>query len=215
LTELLAGTATLQEPLQPNLNTLSTNIGAGITFALSSGSSLHDGNGTLQNLPWRNPTNDNGYFLSASTSSPTITMTFDDSSCDNSNCIAEFSLYWGSLDSWNTITFTPTSGSPISLNGAQLATTFGWTIGQNDTASYVLNFEVPTNDALWTTVTLSSTYPAFEFDNIAWESVLGTSNGAPVPLPSGTTPEPGSILLLATASVAVAERLKRKLNSLS
>ncbi len=196
------------------LNNLSTTVGAGVTFAFSGTSSLRIGNGTTNNLPWLNPTNNNGYYLAASSNSPTITMTFDDSSCDNSNCIAQFSLYWGSVDSWNTITFTPTSGSPISLTGAQLATTFGWTLGQNDTASYVLNFEVPTNDPLWTTVTLSSSYPAFEFDNIAWESVLGTTNG-PVPIPSGTTPEPGGILLLATASAAVAERLRRTLRSRS
>ncbi len=196
------------------LNTLSTNIGAGVTFALSGTSSLRLGNGTTNNLPWLNPTNDNGYYLAASSNSPTITMTFDDSSCDNSNCIAQFSLYWGSLDSWNTITFTPTSGSPISLTGAQLATTFGWTLGQNDTTSYVLNFEVPTNDALWTAVTLSSSYPAFEFDNIAWESVLGTTNG-PVSIPSGTTPEPGGILLLATGIMTVAGRLSGAVHSRS
>ena len=194
------------------LNNLSTSIGAGVTFALSGTSSLRLGNGTTNNLPWLNPTNDNGYYLAASSNSPTITMTFDDSGCDNSNCIAQFSLYWGSVDSWNTITFTPTSGSPISLTGAQLATTFGWTLGQNDTASYVLNFEVPTGDALWYEVTLSSSYPAFEFDNLGWESVLGTTNG-PVSIPSGTTPEPGGILLLATASAAVAERLRRTVRS--
>ena len=180
------------------LNNLSSSIGAGVTFALSGSSSLRLYNGTTYNLPWLNPTNDNGYYLAASSNSPTITLTFDDSSCDNSNCIAQFSLYWGSVDSWNTITFTPTSGSPISLTGAQLATTFGWTLGQNDMASYVLNFLVPTGDPLWTTITLSSSYPAFEFDNIAWESALGTTNG-PVSIPSGTTPEPGGILLLASA----------------
>ncbi|MFZ1133770.1 MAG: hypothetical protein WAN69_02410 [Candidatus Korobacteraceae bacterium] len=196
------------------LNNLSTSIGAGVTFALSGTSSLRLGNGTTNNLPWLNPTNDNGYYLAASSNSPTITMTFDDSGCDNSNCIAQFSLYWGSVDSWNTITFTPTSGSPISLTGAQLATTFGWTLGQNDTASYVLNFEVPTGDALWYEVTLSSSYPAFEFDNLGWESVLGTTNG-PVSIPSGTTPEPSGMLLLATASAAVAERLRRTLRSRS
>jgi hypothetical protein len=198
------------------LNNLSTSIGAGVTFALSGTSSLRIGNGTTNNLPWRNPTNDNGYYLAASSCSPnctpTITLTFDDSTCSNSNCIAQFSLYWGSLDSWNTITFTPTSGSAISLSGSQIATALNLpTPGQNDTASYVLNFEVPTNDALWTTVTLSSSYPAFEFDNIAWESVIGTTNGAPVPIPSGTTPEPAGLLLFATGIASVAGRVRRKI----
>ena len=206
------------------LNNLSTNIGAGVTFAFAGESAIRIGNGTLNNLPWLNPTNDNGSYLAASSNTSTITMTFgmDDGTGTNTctGCISQFSLYWGSLDGFNNISFTPWGGSAITLNGVQIAAALGLGTrlpvpGQYDPYSYVLNFEVPTNDTLWSTITISSSYPAFEFDNIAWEAVVGNSNGAPIPLPSGTTPEPAGLLLLATGIVGAAGRVNRTLRSRS
>jgi hypothetical protein len=204
------------------LNNLSTSIGAGVTFAMSGVSALRSGNGTLSNLPWLNPTNDNGYYLAASTSTSTITMTFgvDDGTGTNTctGCISQFSLYWGSLDGFNKISFTPWGGNAITLNGVQIAAALGLGArlsvpGQYDPYSYVLNFEVPTSDTLWSAVTISSSYPAFEFDNIAWETVIGNSNGAPIPIPSGTTPEPSGLLLFTTAMVSVVRIMFRLPNS--
>jgi hypothetical protein len=173
------------------------------------------------------PTNDAAYYLSASTGA-TITMTFGtlDSSYNCTKCISEFSLYWGSVDSWNTIQFMPACGrsscTPITVTGSDIASLVGTTlqIDPPNTASYVLDFYVPTspNSPLWQSITITSTSPAFEFDNIQWGTVssgncslggtCGLTSGAPV-----ATPEPSCLLLLCTGVVGVADAVRRRLRA--
>lgn len=202
---------------QQYLNNLSTSSGAGITFALSANSNLQEGSVVDS---WRAPTADNGYYLETSGNSPTSTesvmMTFgsDDGNGGCTGCLNQFALYWGSLDSWNTITFTPWSGSAISLTGMQIASGLELgTLGQNDTASFVLDFQVA-DGHYWKSVTLSSTYAAFEFDNIAWDPVncnpcaptasSFSENAAPA-----AVPEPSSLILLCTSILGAAEWRRR------
>jgi hypothetical protein len=84
----------------------------------------------------------------------------------------EFGLYWGSVDSYNSISFnfngpgtTGTDVSPLIANGAQTTLT---------SAGYILFTDL----APFTTVTISSSTPAFEIADL---QTNGTSSTPPVP----------------------------------
>src|SRR5215472_5170383 len=64
---------------------------------------------------YRNPTTDYGYFLSTADSTNTngIKITFP------SGGVKGFSMYWGSVDPWNTVTLTDGNGSHT-ISGTQL-----------------------------------------------------------------------------------------------
>jgi hypothetical protein len=203
------------------LNWLATQVSAPISFTLTGNSSLYQTDPTLPpNTNYRAPTNDYGYFLSTNSSNGTSSITINfvtTSACRPSCYAAQFSLYWGSLDAWNSISFQPASGNAITLTGTDLLPILpaGTVLNTNppNTTSYVLDFSVPLNHYNWTSVTLTSSAPAFEFDNIAWQTSSAscngwscTSGGAPV-----STPEPSALGLLGSGAVIIVTLIRRRL----
>ena len=189
---------------QAFLNTLSA--GTGVSIDLSRTSSLHIG---FVGAQYRNPTSDNGYYLSTadSTNTPGIVIDFN-------HPIKDFAMYWGSVDTWNTVTLTDTNNTRHTFSGSQLPNYNSWDPNGNNTTSILVHFSVPSGGKPWTQVAFTSCdtsgvcKPAFEFDNLEWVAApigccsLTPGSSAPVPEPSG-------LPLLGTAIVCAAGWLRR------
>jgi hypothetical protein len=94
-------------------------------------------------------------------------------------------LYLGSGDQYNTLTFTDTMGN-TGVYGAGGTAIPTFTQVSNNPDAYVSFFDSGNN---WVSATWTSSSPAFEFDNVTAGVVA--------------TPEPASMLLLATGLLAV------------
>jgi hypothetical protein len=108
-------------------------------------------------------------------------------------------MYWGSVDSWNTVTFTNTSTSPVTT----------YTVSGSDLQ----------NTAYFPCATTSkpTCAPSFEFDNIEWVTcgscsapISGVATGFSAAAP---TPEPSSLLLLGSGVWGTAGWLRRRQRS--
>lgn len=184
-------------------------------------------NGSLVNTSsansWRRPGNstqtDLGWYLTTISTSNPITIQFgtvggnSTSGYTCSHCISEFSLYWGSVDSWNTTTFKDVAGNSVSFTGSQVvqANSTPPGLGQNDTASFDYDFQlqysgVGAHPYLWQSVSFSSSSAAFEFDNIDWVTATGTT-AAPLTVP---TPEPSSLAMLVIGLCGIATAVRRR-----
>jgi hypothetical protein len=211
------------------LNTAS-NFGSsyiGWTFNVSGNADIHNNDGTALHpwRPWRNPTGDHGWFLSSPDTS-SITMTFP-----SGYSIKNFSFEWGSVDPWNTVTFTRTDHTTTTFYGCDLALpgflkspfSFAYPSGV-DMNSILVNFQVPDGTAAWTAIKFSnsatgggscagSSFPtsSFEFDNLEWKQNATAMLGGPAaPV---ATPEPSSVLLLGTGIAGFAGMVRRKLRT--
>ena len=109
--------------------------------------------------------------------------------------VADFnkvSLYWGSIDYYNTISFLSGNTVLASFNGSQL-------IGgsPNGAESHTVTFNLtPTERAQVTRISFSSTVDAFEFDNLA----IGV----------GSVPEPATWATLMVGFGAIGGALRRR-----
>lgn len=121
-------------------------------YTLTGTAGIVSGNSNGQ---YASPTGDSTPYLSTGTGAVTIDFA--------SQPIDYFGLYWGSVDAYNSIVFTNTLGQTSTYSGSSLAA-LGVLVNGNDSA-YV-NFYAA-GDQNWTSVTLSSTENAFEFDNVS------------------------------------------------
>ena len=185
--------------------------GYGMSIQLSNASSLYTGFVAGQH---RNPSGDNGYYISTanSTNTPGITIHF-------ASPVKDFAMYWGSVDMWNTVTFTDTNTNNNThiFAGSQMPNypSKYWDPNGNNTTSILVHFSVPSGGKPWTQITFSSCgppsvcKPAFEFDNLEW--VLAPSNCCSVTTgTSSPIPEPSALMLLGTGFAGVVGWLRRR-----
>lgn len=107
-----------------------------------------------------------------------------------------FGLYWGSIDTYNTISFgTVLGGIDFSFTGSDIAALVPTNpIGdQGPNGSLYVNFFFTDGDS-YNTVLLESSQRAFESDNHAF----------------GTVPEPGSLVLLSSCLIGIGLLRRRK-----
>jgi hypothetical protein len=158
-----------------------------------------------------NPISDNGYYLSTanSTNTPGITINF-------ASPIKDFAMYWGSVDTWNTVTLKDTTGATHTLSGIQLPSYTSWDPNGNNTTSILVHFSVPAGGKPWTQVAFTSCdatglvcHPAFEFDDLEWvvapSGCCSVTNGT-----SSAVPEPSVLLLLGSGVAGLAGWLRRR-----
>ena len=173
-----------------------------MTFGLPLPSGLSEGaaQGSLSGVyaaPFLSGMNSNGFgnptpppggqadtttFLTTGTGSVTLSFTMDQK---------YLGLLWGSVDSYNTLTFEEVSGSTTTVVGAvtgdMVINMNGGDQGVNGTAYVNIN-----SDTAFNTVVASSTTNAFEFDNVAY-------NQSNVVL----TPEPSTFVVAAVEALGM------------
>ena len=185
---LNATTITLGGTSTPNGGVVSSVVGvntvdfdsplpAGVTYSYvppSSGDAPAIVTGNLAGV-YASPAGDSSQYLSTGTGSVVINF---------ADAIHYFGLYWGSIDSYNTIQFfTADSSTPEStFTGSDLLPT-----PDGITAEYV-NFAAA-DGVEWNKIVLSSSSNAFETDNHAFGYAPTTS------IITSSTPEPGAGML--------------------
>jgi hypothetical protein len=104
-----------------------------------------------------------------------------------------FGVYWGSVDTYNTLTLKESNGQQVVINGDTLHAATGAI--DNGTTSYYTNvFASP--GVSFTSAVFASTNYAFEVDNV-----------------SSATPEPASLALFAGGLLTIAGVIRRKRNA--
>lgn len=106
-----------------------------------------------------------------------------------------FGLLWGSLDSYNTLAFYNGADLVGSLTGSDILAGGSGGLGMNGTLYVNIN-----SDLAFNRVVATSSAPALEFDNVAF-------NATPV-----SVPEPASLLLVGAGLAAVVSRRRRRRN---
>ncbi|AWN14515.1 PEP-CTERM sorting domain-containing protein [Salinisphaera sp. LB1] len=108
-----------------------------------------------------------------------------------------FGLLWGSIDTYNTLTFLLDDGTNLSYTGTDIITPEPANGNQTaaSTNSYVNFFQLPAFNA----VTLASTRYAFESDNLAYSDV----------------PEPGNLVLFGLGALALLVGFRRRFSGRS
>jgi hypothetical protein len=121
-----------------------------------------------------------------------------------------FGLYWGSIDTANTVTFTLSDGSTESFDGGDLGP--GDVLSENSqnqtitsTNEYV-DFETSPGLYIDSVEFSDGDSIAFEFDNLAY----GTIGGPPGELTDAPVPEPASLSLFGIALMGLGVLRRRK-----
>jgi hypothetical protein len=175
---------------------------------------------------------DMSYYLSTAGASSSVTITFPKNAQGVQQYAKQFDFYWGSVDTWNSVTFTDILGNRTSFTGSDLCSnttgSYGcFNIAGTDTPptmdvnGAVVHFSTVADSAgiiyPWSSVTFTSSAPAFEFDNIRWYLAGCTSgpctSAATLGSNASPVPEPSSMLLMGTGIFGFATLLKRKMGS--
>lgn len=160
-----------------------------------------DGNKDCGVIPagiWVYPTGDRKPYLGTGIGADSISINLASvaSSLGIKGSIDYFGLYWGSIDTYNTLSFWDGSHEVASFTGAQVAAaasspvTFG-------TTSLFVNFFA--DGDTWTTIDLTSSAPNFESDNHAFAGSMGSA-----------VPEPATMALMGLGLLAISLAFRRR-----
>ena len=153
-----------------NFNTQTNHSLAGKTLTFSDGSTL-TGNSHSQFFKGTNPNNatpfgDNTEYLSIGADNGQGKSGAGEATFTMSHAAHYFGFLWGSVDTYNSLSFYDKLGNKIaSFTGADMPTDNG---AQNSTGTFYANFT--SSVAIWKVV-MTSTANAFEVDNIAISAV--------------------------------------------
>jgi hypothetical protein len=144
------------------------DVTAGTPGTLTSGVGRFAGDGAVEigttSGQHATPAGDLTNYLSTgfdgSSGSKTETLTFDGGKAYN-----KFGLYWGSIDSYNTLTFYKGDSQIFSLMGSGVPDAVGNGDQASDPSNRYVNFDF--GAASFDKVVFNSTSPAFEVDNLA------------------------------------------------
>jgi hypothetical protein len=137
---------------------------------------------------WVYPTGDNNPYLGTGIGNDSVSINLSavKSSLGFKGNINYFGLYWGSVDTWNTISFWDGSKEVGSFTGTDVADAASSPVHFGTTSLFVNFFA---NGDSWTTINLASSQPNFESDNHAF-------GDSPVP-------EPATLALLGIGMLAL------------
>jgi hypothetical protein len=121
--------------------------------------------GVIPGGQWVYPTGDKNPYLDTGLGTVSINLATVQSSLGMSKPISYFGLYWGSIDTYNTISFWNHSTEVASFTGADVASHAPSSVNYGST-SFFVNFFA--NGDTWTNIDLTSSQPAFESDNHAF-----------------------------------------------